>query len=220
MERLVFSMADVVVVPSDSLGRWTVQRYEVEPQRILVSAPSVPRVVTRPRHPAETPTFVSYGRLTEQKGVGDLVSAMVPVFDAHPSARLVFVGADGWSLCEDRPMSEVLRERIPQRHRDKVVFTGRVRRDAALDMLGCLGGGEFEPIRDLLFGPARRGRGACQAPDLPAFGDSIAGGLEVMVCGGAHRLLGRCIDPHFRTRCWSRFSSKTGFLRMSVARGT
>ena len=203
MERLVFSMADVVLVPSDPLGRWVVQRYEVEPRRVLVSPSPVPDVVTRPRHPVEPPTFVSYGRLTEVKGVGDLVSAMVPVFDAHPAARLVFVGADGWSLCEDRPMSEVLHERIPQRHRDKVVFTGRVGREAALDMLGSawavVNSSRFETFC-LALHEARRAGAPVVAPDLPAF-EGLDGHGVLKYDGSVGALTGLleaiASDPHF-----------------------
>jgi glycosyltransferase involved in cell wall biosynthesis len=132
IERLVLVMADAVIVPSPEVGEWAVATFGIEAERLVVGPPPVPAVTPVEWSPRQSPHFVSYGRLTEQKGTHDLVRAMVPVLDRYPDATLDLIGPDGWSREENRPMSEVVRELVPARHRDRVSLVGAMARDDAL----------------------------------------------------------------------------------------
>ncbi|HHC09477.1 MAG TPA: glycosyltransferase [Actinobacteria bacterium] len=135
MEAESLRMADAVVVPSRGLADLVATRYGVERHRILEGPPIVPELhgTVGPRGP--TPEIVAYGRLAEAKGSGDLLAAAVPLLRSRPELRLRFVGYDGWSIAEDRPMREVLAERVPPDLADRVSFEpspGRDRLAAAL----------------------------------------------------------------------------------------
>jgi GT2 family glycosyltransferase len=112
------------------------------------------------------------GRLTEQKGVDLLVRAVLPIFEAHPSARLVLIGSDGWSAVENRPMSEVLVHLLPERLTDRVEFVGPLPRDEALRRMSTawavVVASRYESFC-LAAHEARRAGLPVVVPDLPAF---------------------------------------------------
>jgi glycosyltransferase involved in cell wall biosynthesis len=174
LERLSFGMADLVLVPSASMASWARQRYELEADRLIVAPPPVPEVARRRWQPPEFPLFAGLGRLHEQKGWQDLIPAITPVMDAYDEARLLVIGSDGWSRAQDRPMSEVLRDAVPERHRSRVDLPGRLAREEALDRLaGCTAvvlPSRFETFC-LALHEARRAGLPVVAPDLPAYAD-------------------------------------------------
>ncbi|HSM01050.1 MAG TPA: glycosyltransferase [Acidimicrobiia bacterium] len=135
LERLMFPMVDAVMVPSAAVGRWVVERYDIDQDRIVVAPPVVPHVAQREWRPGSTPLVVGFGRLSEQKGWHDLARAAVPVLESHHEAVIRIIGQDGWSATEDRPMSEVIRSLIPEALRDRFVLTGRMEREDALDAM-------------------------------------------------------------------------------------
>ena len=122
MEQESLSMADAVLVPSPAIVDLVAERYGVERHRIVEAPPIVPDVTAASSPRAPVPEIVSYGRLAEAKGSGDLLAAAVPLLVDRPELRLRFVGHDGWSFAEDRPMREVLAERVPAAVGDRVSF--------------------------------------------------------------------------------------------------
>ena len=132
LEALIFGMADAVLVPSEPMRSWAQRRYDLETPRVLVAPIPIPKVVPVPWTPSPAPEFVAYGRLSEVKGSHDLVAASAALFAKHPKALIRFVGADGWSASENRPMSEMLRGRIPSQHCDQITFEGHLDRSAAI----------------------------------------------------------------------------------------
>lgn len=171
LERSVFSMSDVVLVPSTAMAEWVAARYAIGHDRVVVAPPIVPEVTQRKWVPSETPSFAAYGRLAEQKGVDILVRAMLPLFRENP-VRLILIGPDGWSAVENRPMSEVLKGLVPGRFAGRVEMLGPMNRERALEALAsawavvvpsrfetfCLGAHE-----------ARRAGLPLVVPDIPAF---------------------------------------------------
>lgn len=174
MERDVFAMADAVLVPSEAVGNWARERYGIESTRILVAPPPVPQVTPRIWTPSPEPVIAHFGRLTEAKGVHDLIAAMRPVFDAHPRVRLTLIGPDGWSLEHNCPMSQILRSMLEADVLERVEFTGRLDRDAALERLmrawAVVLPSRFESFC-LVAHEARRAGAPLIVPDLPAFDD-------------------------------------------------
>jgi glycosyltransferase involved in cell wall biosynthesis/GT2 family glycosyltransferase len=178
LERLVFGMADAVIVPSVAIGGWAVDRYGIEPDRVVVGPPPVPPVEPVGWRPAESPVFAAFGSLGEHKGTHDLARAMVPVLERHPGARLVFVGPDGWSASEERPMSEVVLDIVPESLHDRVEFTGSLPREDALRALSSAWAvviaSRFESFC-LAAHEARRASLPVVAARLPAFEDFETG---------------------------------------------
>ncbi|HEX9644708.1 MAG TPA: glycosyltransferase [Acidimicrobiia bacterium] len=172
LERLALPMADAVLVPSAAVGEWARTRYGLEADRIVVAPPAVPEVSPVTWSPAPAPEFVTLGRLSEPKGMDLLVRAMLPIFEAHPSSRLVLIGADGWSAVENRPMSEVLARLIPGQFADRVEFVGPLPRDEALHQMSTawavVVASRFESFC-LAAHEARRAGLPVVVPDLPAF---------------------------------------------------
>ncbi len=172
MERDVFAMADVVLAPSRAVREWAIGRYEVDPSRIVVAPPPVADIKQRKWSPSDIPSFAHFGRLSEVKGVHDLVTAMGGVIERAPEARLSLIGADGWSFEQDRPMSEAVRSLAGQPLVGQVEFVGRLDRDEALDRLMTAWVAVF-PSRYESFCLAahevRRAGVPIVVPDLPAF---------------------------------------------------
>jgi glycosyltransferase involved in cell wall biosynthesis len=180
MERLVFSMADLVLVPSAAMGDWAIERYRLEPGRVVVAPVPVPAVETVAWSPSVEPEFVVYGRLHEVKGSHDLVEAAVPVLDDHPGARIRFIGPDGWSATENRPMSEVIAAMIPQRHRRRIVVEGALARRDALEAMASAWAvvvpSRFESFC-IAAHEVRRAGLPVIAPRMPAFAEHSSGML-------------------------------------------
>lgn len=133
LERVTLSMADAVVAPSVSMRDWVLDTYELDRRRATVGPPPAADVGPRTWNPRPG-EIAFFGRLTEQKGVDDLVAALLPLFPMHPDLRLVVIGPDGWSAVEGRPMSELLRDRLGP-WAPRVEFVGALERGAALDRL-------------------------------------------------------------------------------------
>lgn len=122
MEEESFAMSDAVLVPSDAMGGLVVDRYGVEPRRVVVAPPIVPEVTPTGYRPARHPEIVSYGRLAEAKGSRDLLDACVPLLREDTNLRLRYIGTDGWNITENRSMRESLSEKVPTDLKQRVVF--------------------------------------------------------------------------------------------------
>jgi glycosyltransferase involved in cell wall biosynthesis len=181
---------------------WAQGRYALDHGRVVVSAPPIPEVLPVPRTPAPHPEFAAYGRLNEVKGSHDLVAAALRLLEEHPRARIRFIGADGWSASEDRPMSEMLRDRIPQKWSDRFTFEGLLDRDAALEAMASAWAvvvpSRFESFCMSLHEVRRAGL-AVIAASLPAFAGFARGaGIRLYdgsVPGLAAALLDAAADP-------------------------
>lgn len=171
MEGEVFAMADGVVVPSMGVGDLVVRRYGVDPQRLRVGPPPVPRFPTGTRWVGGT-DFLVIGRLSEVKGSHDMVDAAIPVLDAHPNLTVTFAGADGWSASADRSMQSWLEERIPGRLADRIRFTGQLDRTELGERIAharvVVVPSRFESFH-LGAHEARANGAPVIVPDLPAF---------------------------------------------------
>ncbi len=122
MEEESFAMSDAVLVPSNPIGDLVVDRYGVEPRRVVIAPPIVPDVTPIEYRPTPQPEIVSYGRLAEAKGSGDLLTACLPLLSEHTDLRLRYLGRDGWNITENRSMRESLSERIPTELKRRVVI--------------------------------------------------------------------------------------------------
>jgi glycosyltransferase involved in cell wall biosynthesis len=172
LERAVLGAADAVLVPSAAVGEWAVERYGLEPERVVVAPPPVPDISPVERRPAPQPHLVVFGRLAEQKGTHDLAAVLPDVLEAFPDLTIAFIGADGWSFTEDRRMSAVLLESIPTGQRSRVELLGPLPRPLALarmaDAWAVVLPSRFETFC-LAAHEVRRAGLAVIAPDLPAF---------------------------------------------------
>ncbi len=122
MEEESFRMGDAVLVPSTPIGELVVDRYGVESRRVVIAPPIVPDVTPIQYRPKLQPEIVSYGRLAEAKGSGELLTACLPLLREDGDLHLRYVGRDGWSITENRSMQACLVDRIPTELRSRVVF--------------------------------------------------------------------------------------------------
>ncbi len=172
MEGETLGMADFVIVPTAPVGELVAARYGLEADRVVVGEPPVPITPPTKRRPAPSPEFVVFGKLGEVKGSLDVLGAAVDLLDRQRHARVRFVGGDDLSFTTGRPMEESLRKRVPKRHRDRIHFEGRVRRDAVPEALASAWAvvipSRFESFC-LAAHEARAMGFPLVLPDLPAF---------------------------------------------------
>ena len=127
MERLALRMADYVLAPSWSIGKWYQDLYMLSNNAVLVSTPPVPfltRDLRRNEGPVDPGHFIFYGRLQEVKGCDLFAEAAVSILAEAPGKgwRFTFVGSDTPCAAHRRPVSSCLRVIIPGRFRYSVEF--------------------------------------------------------------------------------------------------
>lgn len=135
MEAEAFRMADAVIAPSEALRLIALDRYQLEPGRILIGEPPVPPLTPVPLRPSSNPEIVFFGRLAEVKGAHDFVAAALGVLSRHPDAVIRLIGADGWSAEAGLPMQEWLTGLIPESLADRFRFEGAMDRNALASSL-------------------------------------------------------------------------------------
>lgn len=128
MEREALASADFVISQTETMRPGIVERYGIDGERVVVGVPPVTPVERVDRVHAPSPRFCVIGRLSEQKGVHDLVATLAPLLIERRDVEIEFIGTDGWSATSDRPMSEVLLEIVAPDVRSQLVFTGSVPR--------------------------------------------------------------------------------------------
>lgn len=172
LERISLAAADTVLVPSAAVGDWAVERYHLEPERVVVAPPPVTEVSLVERRPAPQPRLAVFGRLAEQKGTHDLAAVLPDLLAAVPDLTVAFIGADGWSFAEDRRMSAVLVAGVPPQWRHRVELLGPMPRQQALANLAdawvVVLPSRFETFC-LAAHEVRRAGLPVIVPDLPAF---------------------------------------------------
>src|SRR5690606_5380444 len=112
-----------------------IDRYGVDPERVVVAPPPVGPLPRIERHP-HRPVFAVIGRLAEVKGSPDMVAAALRLLDQGVDLRVRFVGGDGWSPTTGTTMSARLEAMIPERHRPAFEFLGPVDRPRLREVLG------------------------------------------------------------------------------------
>lgn len=135
MEREAYGMADLVLVPVPGHRETVIDRYGVDPERVVVAPPPVGPLPRIERHP-HRPVFAVIGRLAEVKGSPDMVAAALRLLDQGVDLRVRFVGGDGWSPTTGTTMSARLEAMIPERHRPAFEFLGPVDRPRLREVLG------------------------------------------------------------------------------------
>src|SRR5262245_18998478 len=87
MQRLALGVADDVLAPSWSIGKWYQDLYMLSNNAVLVSTPPVPfltRDLQRKEGPVDPGHFVFYGRLQEVKGCDLFPEAAVSILAEAP----------------------------------------------------------------------------------------------------------------------------------------
>ncbi len=172
METEAFRMADTVLAPSEGLRHLAIDRYQLEPVRVVIGEPPVPVLEPVPLDPTSTPEVVFYGRSAEGKGAQDFVSAAMGVLSRHPDAVMRLIGPDGWSAETGGPIEEGVKSRIPDHLADRFRFEGAIDRNQLSAALASAWmvvlPGSFESFS--LAAHEVRGLGLpVVLPDLPAF---------------------------------------------------
>ncbi len=187
MEREVFSMADRILVPSPGIKDLVLDRYVVEPDRVLVAPPPVRTVAVEQQWRPGGDSFLVIGRLGEVKGSHDMVRAALPVLEDHPELSVVFAGSDGWSASEARPMREWLEELIPDDLTSRFTFTGQLDRAGLAERIATCRAvvvpSRFESF-NLAAHEARRMGAPVIVPDIAAFRDLLDAGTGAIVFDG------------------------------------
>ncbi|MEX0700437.1 MAG: glycosyltransferase [Acidimicrobiia bacterium] len=172
MEAEAFRMADTVVVPSESMRKVVLDRYQLEPVRVVVGEPPVPELEPVPLVPNSVPEIVFFGRLAEVKGAHDFVAAAKGVLSRHPDALIRLIGPDGWSAEARKPMQEWLKSLIPEHLADRFRFEGAIDRSHLGEALASAWmvvlPSRFESF-SLAVHEVRGLRLPVVLPDLPAF---------------------------------------------------
>jgi GT2 family glycosyltransferase/glycosyltransferase involved in cell wall biosynthesis len=172
LEREGLRLADLVIAPSAPIRELVLERYGLEPGRVLIGEPPIPDIAQAPHRPSPHPEFVYFGAPSEVKGAPDFLAASLRLLDEREGARVRFVGGEGWSAAENRPMVARLEEAVPPRLRPRVSFEPRVPRHELASRLAS-GWAVVIPSRFESFSLAahevRRLGLPVVLPDLPAF---------------------------------------------------
>ena len=187
MEREVFAMADLVLVPTPGFVPVLAHRYQVEPERIVVSPPPVPALSPTGLSPTDPPVFAVVGRLGEMKGSVEMVEATLSLLAKGVDLQVHFVGGDGWSPTTGTWMQERLEKMIPGRQRNSFRFTGHVERGelpvALSDVTAVVVPSRFESFN--LAAHESRALGLpVLVPDIAAFSGSFREETGAMVYDG------------------------------------
>jgi glycosyltransferase involved in cell wall biosynthesis/GT2 family glycosyltransferase len=203
MERHSYAMADMVIVPSPAIGELAIARYGLEPARVVIGEPPVPRVERIAYRRTGPPELVCLGRLGEVKGSHDLLAAMLPLLEDHPDLSLRYIGADGWSVTAAKPMRAWLQEQVPESLRHRVLFEQHLAPDDLARALSSTWAvvvpSRFESF-NLTAHQARAMGLPVVVPDLPAFGDFFSAATGACVYDGSvgdltRRVAGLLAEP-------------------------
>ena len=179
MERDSFSMADAVIVPSQGIEALAVDRYDLEPERVLVGTPIVRTLAPRQADIGDAPRFAVVGRLSEVKGSHDMVAAAIPLLRQFEDATVTFIGADGWSATANMPMKEWLSTMIPADVSNRVIFIDQMDAEQLAPIIAAstavVAPSRFESF-NLAVHEARRAGVPVVIPDIPAFSGMFTDG--------------------------------------------
>lgn len=128
MEREALACADFVISQTESMVPTIADRYGVPPSRIVVGPPPVPAVRPVVWAPSASPRFAVIGRLSEQKGVHDLVAELGPLLVENGDLSIDFIGSDGWSPTASSSMRDWLPTLVPPTVVDRLEFLGAIPR--------------------------------------------------------------------------------------------
>ncbi|MGH2546952.1 MAG: glycosyltransferase family 4 protein, partial [Actinomycetota bacterium] len=198
MERHAFSMADGVLVASQAMAELALGRYRLEPERVVVGEPPVPALAPVPHRRAEIPEFVCLGRLGEQKGSDLFLQAALTLLEDRSDLRFRFLGGEGWSLRQGRPMGEWLAQSVPARFAGRISFEGPVPRQELGRALASAWAVVFPSRFETFCLAAHEARAlghAVVVPDIPAFRPFFSESTGALVydgtVGGLAEAMGR-----------------------------
>lgn len=112
--------ADVVVVLSEMVSRQVVDRFGVDPDRVVVVPCGTDHRADSPSSPSRSPVVIYPAVTHPHKNHAMLIEAFARVAGRHPDASLVFTGAPGSADAEVRAAAEA--SGIGPR----ITFTGRI----------------------------------------------------------------------------------------------
>ena len=127
MEREGLRLADVILVPSESLGALYSEEYGIAPHRLVVSPPPMDDLLAglemRPRLP-DPGHFLFFGKLQEVKGCVQLAQAAVALISADPARhwRFTFIGRDTRCSRHEQSTLRCVTDVIPESARPQFVF--------------------------------------------------------------------------------------------------
>jgi glycosyltransferase involved in cell wall biosynthesis len=127
MERESLRMADVILVPSISMGVFYAEEYGIAQHRIVVSPPPMEDLLSgfasRGRLP-DPGHFLFFGKLQEVKGCVQLAQAAVAAISADASRhwRFTFIGRDTHCSKHDQSTFRCVTDQIPESVRPQFVF--------------------------------------------------------------------------------------------------
>jgi glycosyltransferase involved in cell wall biosynthesis len=98
-------------------GPWDVVRLPLEVD---------PYIEPQKNDPGESLSVIAVGRVEPRKGVIDLVDAAASLFESNPDFQIEFFGRVCDAGVAPGPMDDYLRSRLPEEHRDRLVFHGQV----------------------------------------------------------------------------------------------
>ncbi len=137
LERYALAHADAIVCASADYGRWFAQRFDIQPDRLVVSPlPFVP-VELPPGEVAPHPLTVTFvGKVQRLKGVARFVDEAVRAMrTSRPDLRAVVVGGDSTDLRNGGSLLAGIQARIPLDLRANFEFTGHVDRSVLTSIL-------------------------------------------------------------------------------------
>lgn len=195
LERAGLAQAEAVLMPSKSYAdRYYRRRYALPDPVVEISEPPTARFPRRPeRPPAERREIQFFGRIFEFKGVERFVRAGLLLLEERPGLDVDFVliGNDSRDGPAGTSYTDYLRGTIPERFRDRFVFTGHLDHETVAERFGR---GRFAvfPNRFESFCYAMHEAHESGIPllvaDIPAFRNYLAEGRD------AHYFDGSSVD--------------------------
>jgi glycosyltransferase involved in cell wall biosynthesis len=202
MERDGLRLADLILVPSESMGAHYVEDYGLAQHRVVLSPPPMEDLLSglasRPRLP-DPGHFLFFGKLQEVKGCVQLAEAAVAAISADPTKhwRFTFIGRDTHCSKHDQSTFRCVTDQIPESARPQFVFLPGIER-VSLPKFCVRPAAAIFPSRFETFCLAAhevRAMGVpLIVPAIPAFADSFNASTGCLTYDGTTAGLQRAIE--------------------------
>ena len=140
LERAALGHSEATLLPSQSYAdRYYIDRYHLASDAIAISEPPTARFDKRPDYPFEERKEIQFfGRIFEFKGVECFVRAALLLLEEDEKLDLYFVliGNDSQDGPDGGSYSAYLESTIPERFRNRFVFTGHIEHAAVVERFG------------------------------------------------------------------------------------
>lgn len=137
IEKLALQNADIVLVQTEAWKPLYAVRYGIEEHKIIVAEPPMNTKDFPKYEPHTNQNVLFYGRVFQLKGIDEYVQAGIHYLLTYPEnqhTKFYIVGYDGTTQ-EGTSYTENLQKQIPEKLRERFIFTGKLDRSQLKEIL-------------------------------------------------------------------------------------